>query len=282
MVSEESTAGGEPDPVEDVITDAGQWTEDAEGAAESTSPEDAAPDDASPDEPAAAPEDLPPSGWAALDEYARALRAEHAEWAERLGAVRGQLATAAVLLGQLERGYHDLGVEEDIALLREHVLGGAGAIQRLRFDFDLERYVALAWPAPADPRPDLAGAHAGGEYMVSIWFGMGEDGRGRVRVEGEKRLEAPLSTTRERLRGVLLRAMQAPRWIARPGEDEGPASEEEDEMGRRQPDEEAESPHAEGASERGAPEDLPAEEMVIPLGPAGDESDEEDEDGAAR
>ena len=33
MVTEESAANGEPDPAEDVITDAGQWTEDAEGAA---------------------------------------------------------------------------------------------------------------------------------------------------------------------------------------------------------------------------------------------------------
>ena len=205
------------------------------------------------------------SDWPELDEYRRQLQSEHAAWVERLTAVQTQLGTVRPILDQIAVQYAVLGIEEDIARLCEQVLGGAGMLQRVRFDFDLERYVTLAWPAPADPRPELAAAHTEGEYRVDIWFGIGADGRGRVRLEGARRLEAPLPTSRARLRSVLLGAIQAPRHVPTPTSDSGPAHA----AGEPPPDEES----VEGATPRpGDPDEQPPpEEQVIPLGPAGSE-----------
>jgi hypothetical protein len=124
---------------------------------------------------------------------------------------------------------------------------------------------------------------------------VGPDGRGRVRVEGEKRLEAPLPTSRDRLRRVLLGAIQAPKYVSRPGEstavakgetdatatqertDGQPASErpagrleaEADTEPRREAGTDGPVPAAEPRP--GDPDDQPPpEEQVIPLGPASD------------
>ena len=208
------------------------------------------------------------SDWPELDAYREQLRAEHAAWTERLRAVQTQLAAVSPILAGIAAQYAALGIEEDIHRLCEEVLGGAGMVQRVRFDFDLERYVTLAWPAPADPRPELAAAHSEGEYRVDVWFGIDPDGRGRVRVEGAKRLEAPLPTSRERLRRVLLGAIQAPRYVS-------PTAAEAAAAGAPQPEAEqpaaaAEETPVESATPRPGDTEAqpPAEEQVIPLGPA--------------
>jgi hypothetical protein len=229
----------------------------ADAAADTPSP----PEAGEPQQDAASAERA--SDWPELEEYRTQLQSEHAAWVERLTAVQTQLGSVRPILEQIATQYAALGIEEDIARLCEQVLGGAGMLQRVRFDFDLERYVTLAWPAPADPRPELAAAHAEGEYRVDVWFGIGADGRGRVRVEGAKRLEAPLPTSRARLRSVLLGAIQAPRYVPSPTT-EGRSTEA---AGEPPPDNEP----VEGATPRpGNPDDQPPpEEQVIPLGPAG-------------
>jgi len=244
----ESSVAGEP-----ATTDAAPEPE-MQATSESEAQQEEAGEQAASGEPA--------SDWPELDEYRGTLRAEHVAWAERLTTVQTQLGSVRPILDQIAAQYAALGVEEDIARLSEQVLGGAGMVQRVRFDFDLERYVTLAWPASTDPRPELAAAHAEGEYRVDVWFGIGADGRGRVRVDGAKRLEAPLPTSRVRLRGVLLGAIQAPRHVP------GPAVEGETaEAGAEPPPDEE---PVEGASPRPGDADAqqPPEEQVIPLGPA--------------
>lgn len=109
----------------------------------------------------------------------------------------------------------------------------------------------------------MAEAHAEGEFHVGVWLGIGPDGRGRVRVEGEKRLEAPLPTSRERLRRVLLSAIQAPRHV--PASAEGAPAEEEP----ASPSEPAPPP---AEPRPGDAEDVPPpEEQVIPLGPSSED-----------
>ena len=214
----------------------------------------------------------PVSDWPDLDAYQAQLREEHEDWAERLRAVQTQLATVRPMVAQITAQYDALGVEQDIGRLCEAVLGGAGMIQRVRFDFDLERYLTLVWPVKADPRPALAEAQGAGEYRVDVWFGIGADGRPRVRVEGAKRLEAPLPTSRERLRRVLLAAVQSPRHVlaaASPeagGEPPDPNAPEPADS----PLEEDEGQPVESARPRpgDADEQPPPEEQVIPLGPA--------------
>lgn len=292
--SEPTPEAADPGRVGDAPTDA------ADSVADTASPIDQQQSDGAADPTGGAATDQPRSDWPALDSYRDQLRAEHAAWSERLTTVRTQLASVAPALAGIAAQYQALGVEEDLARLREAVLGGAGMIQRVQFDFDLERAVTLAWPAAADPRPGVATGGAESEFRVDLWFGLGPDGRPRVRVEGAKRLEAPLPTSRERLRGALLTAIQAPRLVSRAEGGDGAAPEFADaEAEPAEADGGAAAPTGAGPSatgaaqpapdsERSAPPEtteeqpvpeatprpgdptpeMPPEEMVIPLGPA--------------
>jgi hypothetical protein len=211
--------------------------------------------------------------WPDLDAYCAQLRAEHAAWVERLTAVQTQLASVRPSLLGIAAQYRALGIEDDLALLNEMVLGGIGMAQSVRLGHDLERYIALFWPVSGDPRPAMTRAEDEGEYRIEVWMLLGPDGKGRIRVEGEKRLEATLPTSRERLRGVLLRAVQAPKFVSR-GE---PAAAEEtqpagvtkaDDSGADRPEPETD-PAAEAQPRAGDPEQQPPpDEQVIPLGPS--------------
>lgn len=206
------------------------------------------------------------SDWPDLDQLATQLRADQQDWAERLATVQTQLLTVQPLLTTLAEQYEQLAIEEDIHRLRAATLGGAGLIQAGRFDFDMERYLALVWPVGADPRPELAGVAGGGHYQVYVSFTINEQGRACVRVQGEKRLEASLPVSREKLRSVLLQAVQRPRHV--PGDDEGIADRPADDA----PSDAASELPVESARPRsGDPdEQAPPEEQVIPLGPADD------------
>lgn len=247
---------------EQKIDDAREEGRTAAGG-DATAQAEAAPEHRADEGAEGAPTGGPASDWPELDEYRERLRAEHAAWSERLTAVQSQLAHVRPALDRIAAQYAALGVEEDIVRLCEQVLGGAGMVQRVRFDFDLERYVTLAWPAAADPRPDLAAAHREGEYRVDVWFGLGADGRGRVRVEGAKRLEAPLPTSRARLRAVLLGAIQAPRHVPPPSAESAPETAEAGSPPGRTDDAAARPEQAETQP--------PPEEQVINLGPASTE-----------
>lgn len=237
--------------------------------------------------------------WPDLDAYCAQLRAEHEAWAERLTAVQTQLAQLQPALLGIAAQYRVLAIEEDLERLNQIILGGAAMAQSMRLGYDLERYISLLWPAAGDPRPTHARPDGEGEYRIDVFLHVGPDGRGRVRVEGEKRLEAPLPTSRERLRKVLLGAVQAPKFVSPPdegtaeAEDEagaspGPAptsepAQTEQARGEAQPEAQAEPRREVGTDEPvpaaeprpGDPEDQPPqEEQVIPLGPASDAGDE--------
>jgi hypothetical protein len=242
----------------------------------------------------------PQGDWPDLDTYCAQLRAEHESWLERLTALQSQLAHLQPALLGIAAQYRALAIEEDLDQLNRLVLGGAAMAQTLRLGYDLERYISLLWPAAGDPRPTHARPDSEGEYRVDVLLHVGPDGHGRIRVEGEKRLEAPLPTSRERLRRVLLGAIQAPKFVGRTGEDaaeaaaEGsttPASEQAGEPphdGRLEGQAEA-AAQAEPRTEVGTDEPVPAaeprpgdpddqpppEEQVIPLGPASDAGSEQ-------
>jgi hypothetical protein len=209
-----------------------------------------------------------PGDWPDLDALHARLRADNSAWAERLDTVQTQLGTVQPLLATLAEQYEQLAIEEDIHRLRAATLGGAGLIQSGRFDFDMERYLALIWPVAADPRPDLAGVEGGGHFQVYVSFTINDAGRACVRVQGEKRLEANLPVSREKLRSVLVQAIQRPRHV--PGPDEGVADIPDDDA----PASEAPDQPVESASPRpGDPdEQAPPEEQVIPVSAADDPS----------
>lgn len=225
------------------------------GSASAEQPEEGQPEAGSPPR--------PPSGWNDLDTYCEQLRVEHAEWAERIDTLDAQLLALRATLAGIGEQYQTLGVEEDLALINERILGGAGMAQSLRIGHDLERYTALIWSPAGDPRPGMIRPDEDTEYRVEVWMHMGPDGQGRIRIEGEKRLEATLPTSRERVRSVLIRAVQSPKLVSR-GEAEAAET--------PSPPERAEQEPVEAASPRpGDPEQQPPpEEQVIPLGPADD------------
>lgn len=206
--------------------------------------------------------------WAELEEHLAALRAEHAAYAEQMEALTQQTSIMRGVLEQLATYATTLGVEEDLIRLCDQVLGGLGTVQRLRSPLGFSHGVSLFWDAQTDPRPSLARPGAPADYVVNVLLYLGDDGRPRVRVEGAKRLEAPLPTSRTRLRGVLLQAIQNPRLVSQPGAEPEeqpataqPATDDEEHRRRREPHHEDGTP------------DLPAEEMVIPLGPSESEGD---------
>ena len=206
----------------------------------------------------------PPSGWNDLDSYCEQLRTEHAEWAERIDAIDTQLLAVRESLAGIGEQYRALGIEDDLALINERILGGAGMAQSLRIGHDLERYTALIWSAAGDPRPAMTREDEEAEYRVEVWMHMGPDGKGRIRIEGEKRLEATLPTSRERVRSVLIRAVQSPKLVSR-GAAETPDAAATPPLPERPEDE----PVEEASPRPGDPEQQPPpEEQVIPLGPA--------------
>ena len=201
------------------------------------------------------------SGWPGLDSYCEQLRAEHTEWAERLDAVETQLLSLRATLAGIAAQYHALGIDEDLELINERVLGGVAMAQSIRIGHNLERYTALLWPAAGDPRPSMARSDDAAEYRVEVWMHLGPDGKGRIRIEGEKRLEATLPTSRERVRSVLIRAVQSPKLVSK-----GEAQASEPEAAQPSPEQ---HPVEEATPRSGDPQDQPPpEEQVIPLGPS--------------
>ncbi|MGD9890618.1 MAG: hypothetical protein AB7U18_04905, partial [Dehalococcoidia bacterium] len=110
----------------------------------------------------------PPSGWNDLDAYCEQLRGEHAVWAERIDVIDTQLLALRVTLAGIGEQYRALGIEDDLALINERILGGAGMAQSLRIGHDLERYTALIWSAAADPRPAMTRSDEDTEYRVEV------------------------------------------------------------------------------------------------------------------
>lgn len=230
-----------------------------------------------------------PSGWPGLDSYCEELRVEQTDWAERLDAVETQLLSLRATLAGIAAQHHALGIDEDLELINERVLGGVAMAQSVRIGHNLERYTALLWPAAGDPRSSMVRDDDDAEYRVEIWMHLGPDGKGRIRIEGEKRLEAMLPTSRERVRSVLIRAVQSPKLVSK-GEVQASESEAPQPSAEQPPVEQppVEQPSAERPEQQpveeatprpGDPQDQPPpDEQVIPLGPSEDAAPRSSED----
>lgn len=154
--------------------------------------------------------------WEELDAFCQELQGAEGAGAEERERLRAQVAALAPMLELIERHRQELAPVETLVQLRERVLGGAGVIQHTSFEYGLEHLAVLAWPAAADPRPERAEAR--GEYRIEVWLGVGEQGRPRVRIVGEKRMQAGLPVAREKFRAVVLGAVRAPAFVPVPEE----------------------------------------------------------------
>ncbi len=196
--------------------------------------------------------------WEELDALCQELHSIDGGGSEERARLQSQLEALAPVLEVIERHRQELAPVEALVRLRERVLGGAGVIQHTSFEYGLEHLAVLAWPAAADPRPDRAGAL--GEYRIEVWLGVGEDGRPRVRVVGEKRMQAGLPVARDRFRAVLLGAVRAPAFVALPEGEAGPPPGE--------PSTEASTAEQPAAAPANHAPETPPQDTPIPMGPA--------------
>jgi hypothetical protein len=204
--------------------------------------------------------------WEELDALCRELLpAEGTEDSDLRDRLRTQRETFRAAAEALDRHLHDLAAEAALAQVRDRLLAGMGVLQHLSFELGLERRLALVWPAAADPRSELSGT--AGEYAIEVRLWMGEDGRARVRVTGQKRLEAVLPVSREKFRGALLSAVRAPLFTRRPSEAEAtrPAEAASPPSSGTGTPAGAEAPSA-ASGDRPVP---PPDDTPIPMGPAG-------------
>jgi hypothetical protein len=146
--------------------------------------------------------------WEELDALCAEAHALDSAWSERHARLVAEMESLRPILDLLNQHHQQLAPEQALEQVRERLLDGAGIIQQTSASFGLDRLVVLAWPAAADPRPELSGK--AGEYRVEVWLGINEQGRPRVRVVGAKRLEAVLPAPIARFRDVLLSAVRAP------------------------------------------------------------------------
>ncbi|MBI2761364.1 MAG: hypothetical protein HYX51_08070 [Chloroflexi bacterium] len=196
------------------------------------------------------------SGWEELEQLCNELREAAETWSERRSRIDAERQAIQPVIDQLEQHYTALAVEPALEQVREHVLGGAGMRQRMHSTYGLERLAALWWPAAVDPRPDLATAE--GEYRIEVWLGVSEQGRPRVRIVGERRLEAALPVSVEKFRSALLTAVRRPAFVPYAHEDASshPAADE--------PSEEAETPRQPGATDSSGEESAIVEDAGAP------------------
>ena len=223
--------------------------------------------------------------WEELEALCRELPASDEGETDARSQLKAQIEMLRPALEALDRHDSDLATEEALMLVRDRLLGGAAVIQRISFEYGLERLVTMMWPAALDPRPDLA--RAGGEYRIEVWLQMGEDARPRVRVIGARRMEATLPVAREKFRAVLLGAVRAPAYLEHahehgapaPGSVSGPIEPPSETEAARTPeppseDAQANQDVAEPAGRPEAPGDAaeqpvsPSEDEPIPLGTA--------------
>lgn len=211
--------------------------------------------------------------WDALEELSKETADERdAAWQEHQAALRSQVETLAPVMELLAEQDRALDADGALEQIRDRFLAGAGVIQRTTFEYGIERMRVLAWPAALDPRAGLAARE--GEYHVEVWVGVNENMRPRVRVVGEKRLEATLPVSAEKFRAALLGALRAPKFTPA-GETAVPVEESATEEAPP-----AESPGVAGggtdAPEPGKSPAAPAtpapdEDQPIAMGPAGAE-----------
>jgi hypothetical protein len=205
--------------------------------------------------------------WEELDQLCEELDRAVEGLAERRAKRESERAMMQPVLELLDRADADLAIASALELVRERVLGGLGVAQRVSTAFGLDRLTMLAWPAEADPRPDRA--TAAGEYRIEVWVGVGEEGRPRVRIVGERRLEATLPVAREKFRAALLSAVRAPLFSPYGPDQPAPSENETAEPSQSAADSGAASDAPESAAaEQTSPP--PADDEPIAMGPATD------------
>ena len=182
--------------------------------------------------------------WPELDALLDELRAGNDERWQEAQELRKQFEQLQSRLQVLAEQYTGLQVHETLQMLNDRLLSGMGTIEMVHSGVGIEYIAALVWPAYFDPRASGDDASKEGLYRIDVWLGPGmQDGQPRIRISGEKRLEAKLPTNTERFRGALLSVFRSPRFVAR-------------EAGEREPEDE---PAPETAASAGQePEGAPA------------------------
>lgn len=193
--------------------------------------------------------------WPELETLLEECRSANEERWRQAEELSTQLAQLRPSLDIISRQYTELRILAALEAINARLLGGLGSIEILH-GAGIEYVVGLAWPPAADPRASAEDAARDGVNRIDVWLGLGmEDGRPRIRIQGEKRLEAPLPTTPERFRSALLAVLRAPRFIARPQAEAEPGGDDEDEgrtSASHPPASEHESAHAAADVEQGA------------------------------
>lgn len=152
--------------------------------------------------------------WDELEQLCQAALAEGSAVTEQRTAATAARESFQPLIDSVTAHAVTLDAPGALRLVRERLLAGAASLHETTFEYELERLSVLTWPAAADPRPDLARAR--GEYRVEVWIGLSEQGRPRVRVVGDRRLEATLPAPREKFLDALLRCIRAPLFVPYP------------------------------------------------------------------
>lgn len=165
--------------------------------------------------------------WPELDALAQEIREQNdARWQQtdtlrrHFQELRGQHGLAADQFASLK-------VQELLEVINEQVLAGLGTVEVVQSGAGMEVLAALAWPAFCDPRVSEESSDAG-VYRIEVWLGLDpQSSRLRIRLAGEKRLEATLPTSEERFRAALLQVFRSPRFLSHgPAEGEQAESEE--------------------------------------------------------
>ncbi len=148
--------------------------------------------------------------WQALDAFCEEWPLSEPDEPE--AAMLTQLRAAATGLAAHTAELH---IEELLEQLRDRALSGRGEIVQRRGMYGVEWLYSLVWPAAADRRPERAAMP--GDLHLSIWLGYHEsNGRACVRILGEKRLEAYLPVSEDKLRSAIIAGLRAPAFAAYP------------------------------------------------------------------
>jgi TolA-binding protein len=210
--------------------------------------------------------------WPELDALVEELRNAQAERWNRIQELRQQLQGLQPHLEVLRRQFEDLQIDAHLRALNDQMLAGLGSVELVSAGTGIEYLAALVWPAHVHPHAAEEEADEGVLYRIEVWLGPSlQDGRPRIRIAGERRLEAVLPTSGERFRAALLRVFREPQRVERPAEQ--PDAEAADESSDEQP-------QTEGPVDSGVPvseEAVPGDREPSPAEP--EKTDERSSNG---
>ena len=220
--------------------------------------------------------------WPELDALLEELRADNDERWQAAQELRKQFEQLQTQLQVLAQQYDALHVHDALQALNDRLLSGMGTIEMVQSGVGIEYVAALVWPASFDPRVSADESTRQGLYRIEVWLGPGmQDGQPRIRIAGEKRLEAKLPTSTERFRAALLSVFRSPQFVARTATPEGSPSEgSPSEEAAAETAEQAQKPEPDGKP-NAARLDAAAEECAEPAVAAARDTPTEPEPGAS-